>query len=51
MNPTPRLVGVQYATGEPRDIALKGMEAVKKKYCIGTWNVRTKNQGKLEVVE
>ena len=23
----------------------------KKQYCIGTWNVRSKNQGKLEVVE
>ena len=23
--------------------------AVKKKYCIGTWNVRSMNQGKLEV--
>ena len=25
--------------------------AVKKKYCIGTWNVRSMNQGKLEVVK
>ena len=23
----------------------------KKKYCIGTWNVRSTNQGKLEVVK
>ena len=23
----------------------------KEQYCIGTWNVRSKNQGKLEVVE
>ena len=23
----------------------------KEKYCIGTWNVRTTNQGKLEVVK
>ena len=23
----------------------------KEKYCIGTWNVRSMNQGKLEVVE
>ena len=23
----------------------------KKKYCIGTWNVRSMNQGKLEVVK
>ena len=25
--------------------------AVKKKYCIGTWNVRSMNQDKLEVVK
>ena len=25
-------------------------DAVKDKYCIGTWNVRSMNQGKLEVV-
>ena len=26
-------------------------DAVKTKYCIGTWNVRSMNQGKLEVVK
>ena len=26
-------------------------DAVKKQYCIGTWNVRSVNQGKLEVVK
>ena len=26
-------------------------DAVKKQYCIGTWNVRSMNQGKLEVVK
>ena len=26
-------------------------DAVKKKDCIGTWNVRSMNQGKLEVVK
>ena len=26
-------------------------DAVKNKYCIGTWNVRYMNQGKLEVVK
>ena len=26
-------------------------DAVKDKYCIGTWNVRSMNQGKLEVVK
>ena len=25
--------------------------AIKKQYCIGTWNVRSMNQGKLEVVK
>ena len=25
--------------------------AVKKQYCIGTWNVKSRNQGKLEVVK
>ena len=24
---------------------------LKEKYCIGTWNVRSMNQGKLEVVK
>ena len=26
-------------------------DAVKDKYCIGTWNVRSMNQGKLDVVK
>ena len=26
-------------------------DAVKKQYCIGTWNVRSMNQGKLDVVK
>ena len=26
-------------------------DAVKSNYCIGTWNVRSMNQGKLEVVK
>ena len=26
-------------------------DAVKNKYCMGTWNVRSMNQGKLEVVK
>ena len=26
-------------------------DAVKEQYCLGTWNVRSRNQGKLEVVE
>ena len=26
-------------------------DAIKKKHCIGTWNVRSMNQGKLEVIK
>ena len=26
-------------------------DAVKNNYCIGTWNVRSMNQGKLELVK
>ena len=26
-------------------------DAVKKQYCIGTWSVRSMNQGKLEMVK
>ena len=27
------------------------VQCYKEQYCIGTWNVRSKNQGKLEVVK
>ena len=27
------------------------VECCKEQYCIGTWNVRSKNQGKLEVLK
>ena len=27
------------------------IQCCKEQYCIGTWNVRSKNQGKLEVVK
>ena len=27
------------------------MQYYKKQYCIGTWNVRSMNEGKLEVVK
>ena len=69
----PRLVGVQYATGnqwrnssrkneetEPKqkqhlDVDVTGDRSnvlcSKEQYCIGTWNVRSMNQGKLEVVK
>ena len=67
----PRLVGVQYATGdqwknnsrkneemEPKQkqypaVDMTGdrskVRCYKGQYCIGTWNVRSMNQGKLEV--
>ena len=69
----PRLVGIQYATGDQwRNNSRKneGMEpkqkqypvvdgtgdrskvqCCKEQYCIGTWKVRSMNQGKLEVVK
>ena len=63
----PRSVGAQYATGDQwRNNSRKneGMEPKQKQYpvvdvtgdrskvwCIGTWNVRSTNQGKLEVVK
>ena len=33
-------------TGDGRKV-----RCCKEKYCIGTWNVRSKNQGKLEMVK
>ena len=27
------------------------VQCLKEQYCIGTWNVRSMNQGKLEVVK
>ena len=66
----PRMVGVQYATGE--ESSRKNEEAEPKRkqrpvvdvfggeskvqccqgqYCIGTWNLRSMSQGKLEVVK
>ena len=69
----PKLIGVQYATGdqwrnnsrknedmEPKqkqcpavDVTGDGSKVwcCKEQYCIGTWNVRSMNQGKLEVVK
>ena len=69
----PKLVGIQYATGDQwRNNSRKneGMEpkqkqhpvldvtgdtskvrCCKEQYCIGTWNVWSMNQGKLEVVK
>ena len=69
----PRLVGVQYATGEewknksrnneetePKqrqcpDVDVMGdrgkVQCCKEQYCIVIWNVKSMNQGKLEVVK
>ena len=69
----PRLVGMQYATGEqqrnssrkneettpkekhPLVVRVSGGESkvwcCKEQYCIGIWNVRSINQGKLNVVK
>ena len=63
----PRSVGTQYAPGDQwRNNSRKneGMEPKQKQYpvvdvtgnrskvrCIGTWNVKSMNQGKLEVVK
>ena len=69
----PRLVGVQYATGdqwrnnsrknermEPKQkqypvVDVTGdrskVQCCKEQYCIRTWNVRSMNQGKLQVVK
>ena len=72
-NELPRLVGVQYATGdqwsnnsrkneemEPKQKQYPVVDGTgdrskaqccKEQYCIGTWNVRSLNQDKLEVVK
>ena len=70
---SPRLVGIQYATGkewrnsfrkneeaEPKwkqcpSVAMSGGESkvccCEEQYCIRTWNVRSMNQGKSDVVK
>ena len=70
---SPRLVGVQYTTGEeskdssrsneeaePKqkghpDVDVSGGESkvrcCKEQYCTGTWNARSMNQGKLDVIK
>ena len=42
----PRSVGTQYVTGDGSKV-----QCCKKQYYIGTWNVRSMNQGKLEMVK
>ena len=67
----PRLVGIQYVTGEEQSnnsrrteepepkqkqwpvVDVSGgeskVQSCKEQYCIGTWNIKTMNQGKLKV--
>ena len=56
----PRSVSAQHATGEEwRNNSRKNKETgdgskvqcCKEQYCIGTWNIRSTYQGKLEVVK
>ena len=46
MEPTQKQYPVLHLTGDRRKI-----RCCKEQYCIGTWNVRSMNQGKLEVVK
>ena len=46
MEPKQKQCRVVDATGDRRKI-----QCCKEQYCIGTWNVRSINQGKLEVVK
>ena len=52
----PRLIGAQYATEKKRrNSSRKNGQAkvwcYKGQYCIGTWNARSMNQAKLEVIK
>ena len=63
----PRSIGAQYATGDQRRnnsrknekmepvVDVTGdrskIQCCKEQYCMGTWNVRSMNQGKLKVVK
>ena len=46
MEPKQKQYPVVDVTGDKRKI-----RCCKEQYCIGTWNVRSMNQGKLEVVK
>ena len=46
MEPKQKQYPVVYVTGDRSKIRCR-----KEQYCIGTWNVRSMNQGKLEVVK
>ena len=46
MEPKQKQYPVEDVTGDRSKI-----QCYKEQYCIGTWNVRSMNQGKLEVVK
>ena len=46
MEPKQKKCTVVDVTGDTSKV-----QCCKKQYCIGTWNVRSVNQGKLEVVK
>ena len=46
MEPKRKQHPVFYVTGDGSKV-----QCCKEQYCIGTWNVRSMNQGKLEVVK
>ena len=46
MEPKQKQYPVVYVTGDRSKV-----QCYKQQYCIGTWNVRSMNQGKLEVVK
>ena len=46
MGPKQKQYAVVYVTGDRSKV-----QCCKEQYCIGTWNVRSMNQGKLEVVK
>ena len=47
--------GMEPRQKQHRDVDVTGdgskVQCCKEQYCIGTWNVRSMNQGKLEVVK
>ena len=46
MEPKQKQYSVVHVTGDRSKV-----QRCKEQYCIGTWNVRSMNQGKLEVVK
>ena len=46
MEPKQKQYPIVYVTGDRSKV-----QFCKEQYCIGTWNVRSMNQGKLEVVK